>query len=58
MSLLGWIIALVGFVGIVLTLTPLGLAFLPEEFQWPVGAWGALCMLGLLVAMFTRRARN
>lgn len=56
MPLLGWIIALVGFIGIVLTVAPI--VPLPPPLQISLAAWGGVCVVGLLIAMFTRRGKD
>ena len=56
MPVLGWIVALVGFVGIIITVAPV--VDLPASLQYPIPVWGGVCVGGLLLAMFTRRARS
>ena len=58
MSLLGWIIALIGFVGFMLSVTPLGLSLLPAQMQFSFGAWAGICVAGLAIAMLTRRPKS
>lgn len=56
MPLVGWIIALIGFIGIVLTIAPV--VNLPEQLQFSFAVWSCVIAVGLAIAMFTRRGKN
>lgn len=56
MPLVGWIVALIGFIGIILSVAPV--IDLPPQLQFSPGVWGGVMVVGLLIAMFTRRGKD
>lgn len=56
MPLLGWIVALIGFLGVILTVAPV--IDLPTPLRFSIPVWAGVCIVGLLVAMFTRRGKD